>query len=428
MRPCLVTFQRLDCRSHFQCAFAWLNCHLSWAHISALQCCLFAIIFSSFAHSSTRLTLWHGQGANEAFWQSAVDDFNRITPGVFVEVSSISRKELNSTLTFAVMNNESPDMVLLQSDLLGLKSLFKIAPVPEHWLASSVPQEVRNFVILDNTLYGIPISYGNHMVLFYNKKLVTTPATSWDELLEQRLSLPTGVEILAINYRSSYSFVTFWHAFGDELIVDGRINLKNSGTVDALNFYRNIASSKMLDATCDYSCVTEDFYAGRYAYAINGDWGYENAKQKLGDDLGVAQLPALAGKRLMAMKSSLVLAFPNDALRSEARSRSVKLFSDYIQSRAFATRIYQELHTLPAHSEVIQLLRQKDDPAFQALLKQLDNSIPMPTSVAMITAWDSIRKGFKMFIEEHISAETAAAYMQKKADYEREKVQQRERE
>lgn len=386
---------------------------------------LSSISYSDSPSKTKNLTLWHSQGANESFWQEAMYEFNRQNPGVVVEPSLLPRKELNSTLTFSVLTNESPDMVLLQSDLLGLQSLFNLDVVPESWIKSTVPQENLKQVDLDGKIYGIPISFGNHLVLYYNKALVKKPAETWEEIKTLTKDLPRGVAPLAINYRSSYTFMAFWHVFGHDIVVDNRINLKNQGTVDALSFYKEIARKRIVRSSCTYKCVTEDFYKGKFAYAINGDWDYVNSKRALGENLGVALLPTINGRRLTSLKSTLVLAFPNGAT-SSPKYALLRKFAEFVQSKALLRDIHLKLNRQPVHVELQQELRSSADADYQALLEQLDLSVSMPTSVAMITAWDSIHKGFKLFIEDGVSPETATAYMQKKADYERKKVLSRE--
>lgn len=372
--------------------------------------------------SNNLLTLWHSQGANEQFWQEAAYEFSKANPGLSIELSLLPRKELNSTLTFSVLTNESPDMVLLQSDLLGLQSLFNLDEVPESWINNdTIPEENLRNVELNGKLYGIPISYGNHLVLYYNKALIKEPAKTWEELKEQTKQLPKGVMPLAINYRSSYTFMAFWLVFGDNIVVDDRANLKTQSTVDALNFYKEIARKRIVKKSCNYSCVTSDFYEGNFAYAINGDWDYVNAKRELGEKLGIALLPTINGKRLASLKSTLVLSFPNGSTESPKYAQ-LRKFANFVQSKAFLRSINEKLNRQPTHVELKAELRSSQDQAYQALLQQLDLSVPMPTSVAMITAWDSIHKGFRLFIEDGVSPETATAYMQKKADYELQKV------
>ncbi len=371
--------------------------------------------------ANNSLTLWHSQGANERFWQEAAYEFGKANPDIRVELSLLPRKELNSTLTFSVLTNESPDMVLLQSDLLGLQSLFNLDEVPKAWVKETVPEDNLNYVKLDGKLYGIPISYGNHLVLYYNKAIIKKPAKTWEELKDQAKQLPEGVMPLAINYRSSYTFMAFWHVFGDQVVVNERANLKTQSTVDALTFYKDIARKRIVNKSCTYACVTTDFYTGKFAYAMNGDWDYVNAKRELGENLGIALLPTIKGKQLASLKSTLVLSFPNGSTVSP-KYKQLREFASFVQSKSFLRSINVKLNRQPSHIELKKELSESEDQEYLALLHQLDLSIPMPTSVAMITAWDSIHKGFRLFIDDGVSPESATAYMQKKADYELKKV------
>jgi len=316
-------------------------------------------------------------------------------------------------------------MVLLQSDLLGLKSLFKLSQIPTTWLTDTTSSEMDFFIRDQGAYYGIPISYGNHMLLYYNKNIVHQVAGSWQALKEQASTLPDEVNILGINYRSAYTFVTFWHAFGDRLVHNDQINLNNKSTIDTLNFFQENTANHIFNPLCDYSCVSGAFFAGKYAYAINGDWEFENAKSELGDALGIAQLPSINGKAMRSMKSALVLAFPGHEMAPKKR-RGLEKFSHFIQSPEFAKNVFHQLHAMPANKDIKDALVARADTSYQTLIEQLKHSRPMPPSAAMVSAWDSIAKGFRLFLDGHGSAEDIARYMQGGADYERTKVLNRE--
>ncbi|WP_157964601.1 sugar ABC transporter substrate-binding protein [Algibacillus agarilyticus] len=361
------------------------------------------------------LNLWHGQGHHEAFWQHTITEFMQANPDVVINVDVLTRKALNPALTEAVLANQAPDMVLFQSDNLGLHSLFKLSVIPTDWVAATIPKSLRIFTSYQQKLLGIPLYYGNHMLLYYNKKWVSKPITHWHQL--KQISLPDGVKPLGVNYRSSYTFVTFLLAFGGMPAVDKKITLNTEATIQTLLFFKQNLQQGIFNQACHYQCVSRDFFADKYAYAINGDWEYVNASRVMQNNLGIALLPSLNKAPMASFKSALVLAFPGYAAAGQ-KKEALKRFSMHLQSQRFAKKVYPATHSMPAHITVQKQLINNESDNFKVLAQQLELSIAMQPTVALVASWDSIRRGFTMFLDDKLNAEEAAAYMQRGAEYE----------
>ncbi|KMT64141.1 extracellular solute-binding protein [Catenovulum maritimum] len=371
--------------------------------------------------AKTELRLWHSQGYTKSFWQAIADDFSQQHPDIKIQISIIPWKSLNPSLSQAVFSNKAPEMVLFQSDNLGIKNIFKLSSVPSSLLSDSLLPELDFFVYQNGVPYGIPLTHGNHLVLYYNKRIVEKPAASWQELTEQSKMLDKQYKFLAFDYYSAYGFVSFLNAFDPKFAISNNLSLDTPEMIKTLEFFKKNTDNRVFDINCGYICAREAFLTGEYAYAINGDWEYSRIYQELGDDLGVALLPSISGKPIVSMKSALLLVFPNQSLTSNKRDALIK-FSEYVQSKAVAKRVYHETQSMPTHSEAMQDLVENGGNNFKWFIQQLKMSKPMPSSSEMASVWDSIEKGLELYITGELSAENAAKYMNKKAQYEKRKI------
>ncbi|WP_159083949.1 sugar ABC transporter substrate-binding protein [Saccharobesus litoralis] len=370
------------------------------------------------------LNLWHSQGYTQAFWQSLVDEFTEKQPDIQIQVSVIPWKTLNPSLTQSVMAGDAPEMVMFQSDNLGIKDIFKLSAVPNNWLANSLLPEMEFFIKRQGKAYGIPLTHGNHLVLYYNKQIIKQPAMDWQQLTQQAKTLAKQYQFMAFDYYSAYGFVSFLNAFYSDFAVNNNLNLNSPHTIAALEFFKESTQNGVFDPECGFICARESFLTGKYAYAINGDWEYARMSAELGDDLGVALLPTVAGKRIVSMKSALLLVFPNQSIASSKQQALFK-FSQFLQSKTVADRVYHKTQSMPTHSAAMQDLIKQGGQNFQWFIEQLRQSKAMPSSTEMASVWDSIEKGLELYITGELSAEQAAKYMQRRALREKQKIKSR---
>ncbi len=139
------------------------------------------------------------------------------------------------------------------------------------------------------------------------------------------------------------------------------------------------------------------------------------------NDLGVALLPSIDGNPVVSMKSSLVLAFPNQSLSSEKQA-ALRKFSQYIQSEAFLRKVHKGIHSLPANEKIKNKILSHSNKNYRVLVQQLQKSKPMPSSILMVSSWDAISQGLGIFLDEGVEAKTAAGFMQRSAAYEKRRI------
>ncbi|MBD1389320.1 extracellular solute-binding protein [Neiella sp. HB171785] len=371
--------------------------------------------------AASELLFWHQKEEARAWFPQIAKQYEAAT-GVRIKVSYLPTGELKTNLMRAVFDGNSPHAAMVPADFIGDHRRLGLRPLADNVFAAGMPPAALQLATYDGNRYGVPLLGGNHLMLFYNKKFVEAPATSWAELVAQRSQVERkGSQLIGWKYAEMYWFVSFMSAFGAFPVDDNAITLDTPETRQALSFYKQIADDGLVDSSCGYGCSYDDFKNGKYAYAINGDWAFKDVSTSLGDDFGVALLPTINGRPMVPMFSGMVLIFPNQDLAGETGKRLTD-FAHYLQSQNIQQRFYDDIGSLPVHPQVVDRIQQTATANMQALLEQLQHAKAAPPTPAMAAAWIGMRKGFELYMSGHGSLEKATQLMQRFSEHELKKA------
>ncbi|MGL5306045.1 MAG: sugar ABC transporter substrate-binding protein [Aeromonas veronii] len=270
-----------------------------------LLLCLFALSHPLQAQEP-ELELWHSQQAGYVI-DDVIARFNQ-EGNHRVRVTQIEPGKIKADLLLAAQARGLPDLMLIPSDFIGLYRQMTLAPLPAEWFSPALMASALRYVTLDRQRWGMPMMQGNHLMLFYNKALVSTPVTQWQQLTAITPALKAkGVYPVSWPYHDMYYFAAFLHTFGGSPVTEGRITLDSPAMVQALEAYRTVASEQWVDPECDYDTALARFNEGKSAYLINGDWAFNDLVKNMGDKLGVALLPRWQSHPMHSMSGAYVM-------------------------------------------------------------------------------------------------------------------------
>ncbi len=326
---------------------------------------------ASLAAAPEPVTLWHTQDRTQAkILAGLVKDFS-IESGV--QVTLETGLDLMEALVVQAEIGKPPDAVLAPSDITSLAARIELHEIPAA-MNGGVTPEMLSTVSLDGRVYGVPVFDGNHLVLYYNRKLVKAAATTWEEL--------ETVKPIAMHFDAPYSVVPF---FGGSISFMDRC-------AEAIQAYKNLAERGVIKRDCDYTCASDDFYAGKFAYAINGDWAFGDASRALGADLGVAPLPSLNGRKMVSPRATHALFFPARSLEGP-RGESLRLLAAYFARPEVQLRWFTAAGRMPAAKVARdQALKRASGPLAE-LLRALDDAASIPNDAKLPHRWVALRRG-----------------------------------
>ncbi|PKI12885.1 sugar ABC transporter substrate-binding protein [Colwellia sp. 12G3] len=384
-------------------------------------------LFSSVALSAEKVTLhfWHSYAAG-GFYKELSENFTKQHPNIKIITTNYPTDDLKSTIVLSMFKNEAPDMVLFPSDLLGYYKVLKLGEVPAHWFNNNTESAAIQATGKGNELFGIPLYQGNHLMLYYNKSLVDTPATTWLEMANQVTMLEQkGVKPLAMRVNKMYWFISFLNAYNGFSLVNDEVVINELAMKKALKAYKFLLDKKLTEKSCDFDCTNERFFSGEFAYSFNGIWSYRDGKKRLGDNFAIAALPTIDGLPLKSMRSTTVLAFPNNSLHSE-KAQAIFTFSNYLQSEKVQRHFYQKNGQIPVDANLVKTLQLQGSENQKIVLKLLENTFAMPTSAAMSAVWPGMALGVELYLAGELTADKTVIFIQKKIEHELYKIKQLE--
>ena len=328
--------------------------------------------------------------------------------GIVIQIAAFKNNDLKAELLQRSNINQLPDAVIVPSDFLGLSEI-NYSPIPASLFSAELSTDAKESTKLGKQYLGIPIISGNHLVLYYNKKIIQEPATTWRILEQQAQSL--GKPIIGWSYHEMYWFMAFVGSFDAYPLQQGKINFQTTGLMDAMVWYKSLADKKLVNTKCNYTCAVDSFIKGSLAYTINGAWAFQQFTEQLGDDLGVTLLPNFQGRKMAPYFSSHVIAFPNNSL-TNSKSIELTALAQFFQRPTIQQQMWQEMKVLPSNSLIKKQIMLSDNHNVQQLLLQLDNAKPMPTEHSMAVVWEALLKGMNRYLAGVFDAKKATEYMQ----------------
>tara|TARA_R110002126_G_scaffold38993_32_gene116108 strand:+ start:583 stop:1356 length:774 start_codon:yes stop_codon:yes gene_type:complete len=232
---------------------------------------------------ATELTIWHMSKEMDADFATLASEFSAAYPEIAVSVHLFPNEQLKASAIRASNQQGAPDIIIISSDNIGYADLMRLSELPTDMVDKTIPAATLQALQFRNKHYSVPLFAGNHLLMFYNKAFVEKPATDWQQLIAQRAELKAaGVQTLALNYQEPYWFSIFTSLFGANLVQNNNVTLNTIAMQQALQFYQQLGESGVTHMNCGYRCVSDGFYQGDFAYAINGTWALTVARERLG--------------------------------------------------------------------------------------------------------------------------------------------------
>ncbi|MBZ9610762.1 sugar ABC transporter substrate-binding protein [Rheinheimera maricola] len=375
---------------------------------------LCGVLASAGVCNATQLNVWHMVKEMDADLAHTAAAFSRANPDINVVVHALPNEELKASAIRAADQQMAPDIIIISSDNVGYAGLMRLSELPPEWVGDTLPDAVQQALQFNQKNYSLPLFSGNHLLMLYNKALVNTPATDWQQLVVQQQEFnQQGIQTLALNYQEPYWFALFASLFGADLVTNNQVSLGSAEMAKALQFYQQLAEQNITQKQCGYACVADDFYQRKYAYAINGTWALAEAKRHLGDDLGIMPFPTLQQHKMQPLASYIVMVFPNQAL-SSAKAAQIKQFVHFIRQAENLQPLAKKYYLTPYyHTPTPEPWL--TEPFHLQVQAQNRLSTLMPASTAMVSVWNGMQKGMLLHQKNTLDATAAASFMQKVA-------------
>ena len=326
--------------------------------------------------------------------------FQKKNPSIKIVRQHYENEELRSKFLRSSVTGDGADLVYGPNDLAGVFKTAAVVQPVDTWLDKKKFNPTALGVLkLEGKTWGIPVSEGNHLMLFYNKKLVKNAPDSFESLIaegKKHTNPSLNKYGLAMFQSEPFWFVPMMGGFGAWPLTEKgnkvSVTLDTPETQNALQFLVDLKTKhKIIPKDCDYDCAKSMFLSEKAPFHINGDWEAKALREKLGKDLGIAPLPKFqaTGKWSTPLLGGKFL-FINKAA-SGKKLEAIKSFVDFVTSKKVQIRMATKLDRIPATIEARSSKKVESLASLKPLIDAAQHAKPSPSQVQMRAAWDGMR-------------------------------------
>jgi arabinogalactan oligomer/maltooligosaccharide transport system substrate-binding protein len=376
------------------------------------------------ADNSRTIVVWEQEDAQVApYIDSVFAAFKKLPENAGVEIvrTHYQPEDLRQQFQAASLAGVPPDLLLGPSDTAGLYAVSGfIVPVDGMFDFSKFNEPVVEAITLYGHTWGVPVSNGNHLLMFYNKKFVKAAPKTTDELFSFCAGEAKKYKLdrcIAFDMGEPFWLMPWLGAFGG-WPMDGKTpTLDTKPMRDTLAFYLDLKyDKKYVPMECDYNCMDSLFKENKAAFIINGDWAISGYQKHLGKDFGLCVIPKLSstGRWPSPMVSGKYFTF-SSGLKPEKLALAKRLVEFYV-SRENQVKQYQTLTRLPALKAAGSAKEITSDEVSRISLDQIIKGRPMPMATEMRAVWDSARNYMGLATTKKLDIDTAVKKMQENTD------------
>jgi arabinogalactan oligomer/maltooligosaccharide transport system substrate-binding protein len=346
------------------------------------------------------ITMWTKEGQADGALQFAkklATDYKALHSNVTITVVNKDVEKLREEFLSSSLSTP-PDLLWTVSDHIGPFTASDeplIMPLDGVIDTASYVPAALSAVQADGKTWGAPISYGNQLMLYWNKDLAGDAApTDFATLIATAKTFTdsgAGKFGLVFNQTESFWLVPFLGAFGGSVFdATGAPTLNTDAMKNALSFMKQLKyTDAIMPNEADYNGADGLFKAGKAQFIINGDWTLGAYAEAFKDKLGVAPIPKVPngdfGKPYVAGAFFMVGAnVADDADKTAVISDFIKWATNKDNQIAMVTAIKR----LPGNAEAIADAVVTGDPLLNSAAEAAKLGVGTPTNLEMRCVFD----------------------------------------
>jgi len=381
------------------------------------------------AAEPVRIQLWHQMiYGHRQILSEALRDFEKENPNIIIRETYRETEELRSSYQAAAMGGSGPELVFGPSDQIGPFATMGIIQPLEKIVGEDYLKQYNSLAVplFENKHYMIGGSVGNHLMLLYNKKFITKPPTTTDELIEIAKKNTQDLDGdgktdrfgLVFNYTEPFFFAPFIPAFGQSFMTaDLKPQLNQIGLRKTFEFILDLRDKyKVIPKECDYETANALFKQDKAAMLINGDWSWGDY-QNAGVDFGIARIPQVSETQKWPSPLVGTVGYSlNTHFTSPEHEAAAIAVLKYLTSEKVQRLFTEKVGVMPS------LLSLQTPAAIAAypLLKEsahiMEVGTPMPVIPEVRGVWDSLRIQYQKVLASSLTPAQGAELAQAMAE------------
>lgn len=370
--------------------------------------------------NSNTITVWEMDDALVApYMDSVFEAFKKLPGNENIKITRVhyQPEDLRSQYQAASLAGVPPDLILSASDTAGLYAVSGfIIPLEKIFDFSKYNKNGVEAVSLDSHTWGLPVTNGNHLMMFYNKKLAPTPPSNTNELMEYCGTRAKQLKLkncMAFDMGEPFFMVPWLAGFGGWPIDGRKPTLDTQAMRDTINFYRDMKfDKKYIPMECDYNCMDSLFKEEKVAFIINGDWAISSYRDHFKKNFGIALMPKNSKTGLWPAPMISGKYFMISAGLKPEKIELLKSLLNFYTNEENQIRQFKGISRLPSLISASKSKEVVSDPYARASVEQINKGKPMPMATEVRAVWDVMRNYLGEAMAQRMDTDTAVTKMQ----------------
>jgi arabinogalactan oligomer / maltooligosaccharide transport system substrate-binding protein len=360
---------------------------------------------AAFPTGDFNLTLWTKEGEADGSYQyvkKVADAYTALHPNVIFEVVNKDVEALREDFQTASLAGDAPELLWTVADHVGpFTAADLILPLNDMVDKATFVPAAADIVTAGARLWGAPMSFGNQLMLYWNKSLLgdTAPADSAAWVAKAKELTTDGNYGIVFNQTESFWLVPFLGGFGGSVFAEDGVTptLDTAAMAAALKFMYDLKyTDKVMPSEADYNVADGLFKDAKAASIINGDWTLGAYAEALGDNLGVGPLPMLTGYDYPKPYIAGAFLMASKAVGDDADLKTVVSdFMTFATSTDNQVDMVATLKRLPGNAKAIADVIVTNDPLLAGAADAATKGVPQPTNLEMRCVFDSMTAGVR---------------------------------
>jgi maltose-binding protein MalE len=301
---------------------------------------------------------------------------------------------------------EGPDIIVIPHDQAGtLVANGLLAEVDLGDKAADFAPVALQACTFDGKLYCMPYATEN-LAFFYNKDLVQTPPTTWDEVLQigRALKAEGKVDYVMAVTGTTYDVYPLFTSFGGYIfgkLPNGDWNpedlgVDSPGMIEGVKWLADGVANGDLPADWDWANNHALFETGKVPFIMAGPWALSRIRES-GVPYAITNFPS-GGYPFAGTQGFFINAQSQNVLLAQA------FLNEFIATEDVMLKLYEVGQRAPAY---LPALAKVDDPDLQAFAEAGKNATMMPAIPAMGSVWGNWNDGVVLARDGKQDPETA---------------------
>ncbi|MDY5437404.1 sugar ABC transporter substrate-binding protein [Peptostreptococcus porci] len=334
---------------------------------------------------------------------SGILAFEKENPNTKIEIISVGWEELNSKIVQLYQAGEAPDIMLTGSRTLKQLADMGAAEDLTNYITDSFKskrvENVLDTAKIDGKQFGIPMAFSSR-ALYYRSDLITTPPTTWDELLS------TAIDVHTKNNISGFAIPTDLTSGTDEIlnfiyqnngrIVDekGNFVINSKENIETVDFLKKFTKAGIPDpVSTSRSDQVTLFKNGKLAMFVSGPW----EKEEL--DKGIEKTPYKVAVLPKGKVSAETLVTDSYVISSKSTNKEMAWkFVEFMGQQEYQRPVSEAFGWFPI------LKAEENDERFKSeFMKPFAESIKYGVTEPHVPNWDEFNKSFITAIQKALT-------------------------